>query len=60
MFYIKKDERGREAFITLTVNDVFRIKEEIAQGRLPEDIVATKTESIEELDVIKSEDLTST
>ena len=58
MFYIKKDERGREAFITLTVNDVFRIKEEIAQGRLPEDIVATKTESIEELDVIKSEDLT--
>ncbi len=41
MFYIKKDERGREAFITLTVNDVFRIKDEIAQGRLPEDIVAT-------------------
>ncbi|HMY83981.1 MAG: hypothetical protein KDC31_02250 [Saprospiraceae bacterium] len=58
MFYIKKDEKGREAFITLRVDEVLRIQEDIAHGKLPEDITSTKVEAFEDDAVIKSEDLT--
>ncbi|MCO6461318.1 MAG: hypothetical protein J5I59_07935 [Saprospiraceae bacterium] len=58
MFYIKKDEKGRETFLTLTVDDVLDLQQQIAKGNIPEDIVSSKVEYIEEIDSIKSEDLT--
>lgn len=58
MFYIKKDQKGREAFITLTVDEVISIQNAIANGHIPENIVSTKIELYEEIDLMKSEDLT--
>lgn len=58
MFYIKKDEKGREAFITLRVDEVIKIKSDIDKGNMPVDIQSTRVESFEDEAVIKSEDLT--
>ncbi len=58
MFYIKKDKRGREAFITLSVDEVKSIQRDISRGKIPQDIVSTRIEYSEEIDHMKSEDLT--
>lgn len=58
MFYIKKDQKGREAFITMTVDEVIALQKDISKGRIPQDIVSTKVEYLEDEDHIKSEDLT--
>lgn len=58
MFYIKKDKKGREAFITLSVDEVKSLQKDIARGKIPQDIVSTRVEYSEEIDHMKSEDLT--
>jgi len=58
MFYIKKDKKGREAFITMTVDEVVAMQKDISRGKIPEDIVSTRVEYLEDIDHMKSEDLT--
>lgn len=58
MYYVKKDAKGRETFITMTVADIIEIKSRISRGDIPTDIVASRSVLVEELVEMKSEDLT--